>query len=196
MNIILDLGNVVVSFQPDYVLASLFEDTKVQDTIKELYFGPLWHAYDHGRYTVKEMIDLGKEKFPMYAKEMEVFMRHWTQYIEPIESSVALIQSLKKDGHKVYLLSNLPEDCFIHIRDELGIMDLVDGGVYSYQERCIKPDFKIYETLLKKYDIMANDCLFVDDRIENIRAAQALGLDTIHCTNPSVLPIQIEEKLR
>lgn len=60
------------------------------------------------------------------------------------------------------------------LRDR-GVLDGFDGGVASCEVHINKPDPKIYKALLDKYSLKAEECVFIDDRLENVQAAFALG---------------------
>jgi HAD superfamily hydrolase (TIGR01509 family) len=57
---------------------------------------------------------------------------------------------------------------------------IFDAYILSYLEGCIKPDPRIYKAALEKAEAQADECLFIDDRGDNIDAANALGINTIH----------------
>ena len=58
-----------------------------------------------------------------------------------------------------------------------------DGGVFSCYVQLIKPDPEIYRTLLEKYGLQAEECLFIDDREDNVVAARELGMQAIRFEN-------------
>ena len=61
----------------------------------------------------------------------------------------------------------------------LDFLLLTDGDIFSYSVRQVKPDVEIYETLLKKYQLTADECVFIDDRMENIEGAEKAGIHGI-----------------
>ena len=93
-----------------------------------------------------------------------------------VDSSVAALL-LKEQGYKVFLLSNYGKTSFEAARDHgrLSFLPLVDGSVISYEVQIVKPEPGIYHALLEKYDLKAEECVFLDDRADNIEAARALG---------------------
>ena len=63
-----------------------------------------------------------------------------------------------------------------------GVLDFLpymDGGVFSCHVKLIKPDLAIYLCLLKKYGLRAEECLFIDDREENVAVARELGMQVV-----------------
>ena len=105
---------------------------------------------------------------------MEVSDESYFQY----EYTKPLLKKLKKDGYKLYYLSNWSKWHFEKMVDRkvIDFLDLFDGGIVSYQVNMTKPDPAIYKELIKKYDIIPSDALFIDDRYENVMAAELLGI--------------------
>ena len=61
----------------------------------------------------------------------------------------------------------------------LSFMPLIDGGVISYEVKSVKPEPGIYEALIGKYDLIPEECVFLDDREENVEAARQKGFHGI-----------------
>lgn len=120
-----------------------------------------------------------------FAEELEVVWSNRPLYVAPRAYAVPLIESLKAAGYRIYLLSNYPIVLFeMHkARQCFPFLDLVDGAIISAYERVVKPEPGIYELLLKRYGLEASECIFLDDREENVDAAKALGLKGIVFTD-------------
>ena len=97
------------------------------------------------------------------------------------------VHALKEKGYRIYLLSNYNGDFFrAHTKDADFIND-IDGKVVSYEIHKIKPDAEIYEYLLEKYDLKAEESVFFDDREENTKAAEKLGITSYTITSKEYL---------
>lgn len=94
-----------------------------------------------------------------------------------------VIQELKEKGYKLGLLSNHAEEWIIFCETNYKYHDLFDEVVYSYQAKLSKPNPNIFLLILKKLNVKPEECLFIDDYIKNIEAAQQLGFNTIHFTS-------------
>lgn len=154
--LIFDLGGVLVSFDAKKMLAE-----KGLCNYYDKLFPDLWNEYDRGCIVEKDMV----ADYP----ELEDLMAHWTDFLNPLALA---------DVHfdcPVYILSNLPEKAYCRVK-ELGILDGVSGGVFSFQEGLIKPEKEIYTRLLERYDLDPSHGLMIDDRLENVIAARACGL--------------------
>lgn len=89
------------------------------------------------------------------------------------------ISRLKEKGYGIYLLSNYSEVLFQTHTKGASFLDVIDGAAISYQVHVTKPNPKIYRILMEKYDLKAEECLFFDDRKENTKAAEELGIKAV-----------------
>lgn len=191
-NIVFDLGNVLVKFDSNELIYSFFNER--QEEVKSFYFDSLWNEYDQGLYSVEEMIEKGVKQFPELELSIKKLMYHWTEFVIPLKDNVAFIKDLKRLGYNVYILSNIPEDDTKYLRS-CGVFDNIDGGVFSYEYKKIKPDPEIFHILLKKYDLKTSECLFLDDRKDNVVVASNLGFETIEVKDSSKVIDLIKEKI-
>lgn len=195
-NVVFDLGNVLVRFNLNDVLNSLTNESKIKEDLLQFYFeSGLWHQYDQGLFTQSEMIQKGVKAYPQYESIIVDFLHHWSEFVLPVPSSMEILKKVSQTKN-CYILSNIPEDCYRFIKEETPIFSYMQGGVFSYQEKRIKPDLELYKILLRKYDLQAEECLFIDDRIENVEASVSLGFQAIHLSDVSKLNEEIEVKLR
>ena len=191
-NIVFDLGNVLVKFDSNELIYSFFNER--QEEVKSFFFDSLWNEYDQGLYSVEEMIEKGVKQFPELELSIKKLMYHWTEFVIPLKDNVAFIKDLKRLGYNVYILSNIPEDDTKYLRS-CGVFDNIDGGVFSYEYKKIKPDPEIFHILLKKYNLKASECLFLDDGKDNVVAASNLGFETIEVKDSSKVIDLIKEKI-
>ena len=102
--------------------------------------------------------------------------------IERCDYTIPMLRSLKMAGYKLYILSNWGKWHFEELqkRNEFReFLQYFDGGIVSYQVGLKKPDRKIYEVLIDKYNIDPTSAVFYDDKPENIQAAKEVGLNAV-----------------
>ena len=93
---------------------------------------------------------------------------------------IAFIKKCKREGHKIYGLSNWdPESFALLQKKHPHFFDLFDGIVISGHVRANKPHAPIYQALLDNYNLDPAQCWFIDDQQENIAAAQKLGINAV-----------------
>ena len=122
---------------------------------------------------------------PQYEEDIRRFFKEGKAFVvKAFDYAADWIKELKSRGYKVYLLSNYPKDYFeLHTHSELSFVSLVDGKVISAMVGMIKPDAGIYQCLFDKYNLNPKECVFIDDRPENIEGGRKLGMDGIVFTD-------------
>lgn len=176
-SIIFDIGGVMVDFDPKEYLVDRFCNADTEERVYRLTFGSSeWKLLDAGLLTRSEgsyrMLTNAKKEG--LAFEVQGVLDDWTSILRPRRKMIELTQRLKAHGYLVYYLSNIPEDIYYLLMDG-PLKGVFDGGVASYEVHINKPDARIYQAILSKYKLKANECIFIDDNPENVRAAFALG---------------------
>ena len=85
---------------------------------------------------------------------------------------------MKKQGYKLYLLNNITEESYNYINDLINVNIIFDGGIYSYQEHITKPDKRIYNLLIDKYNLKRSETIFFDDKEKNVISAINQGISS------------------
>ena len=176
-NIVFDFGGVMVDFDPHKYLIDLFGNRGLEEEVYDLTFGSReWRLLDAGRITRREANERMLQRARAVGRgfEVEGVLDDWMSMLRPRRRMQTLVEQLKQRGYCVYYLSNIPQDVLDLLRDR-GVLDGFDGGVASCEVHINKPDPKIYKALLDKYSLKAEECVFIDDRLENVQAAFALG---------------------
>ncbi len=176
-NVIFDIGNVLMSFDGKNYGATYFKDKAMAKLLQEAINSfRLWDRCDKGDREVEEVI----EEFSKTVKGHEDMAREAVyaslDFVLHVDYAIPWINELHTAGYKVYFLSNYNK----YLRDKkpeiLDFIPYMDGGVFSCDVQLLKPDRRIYEALLDKYNLAAEECIFLDDREENIAGGCALGM--------------------
>ncbi|MBD5452132.1 MAG: HAD family phosphatase [Lachnospiraceae bacterium] len=181
-NVIFDVGFVLVDFRWRKLMEDLGIAKDLQDVFEKNVFGSHWWGeLDRGVIEEAEVLKMLREDNKEHLKEFDYVWANRDKIVEPFDYAVGMIEDLKAKGLKVYLLSNYPKELFT-LHTECGrfpFIDKVDGKVVSGFVQLVKPDREIYEYLLKEYDLKAEECVFIDDRQENVEAAKEIGINGI-----------------
>jgi HAD superfamily hydrolase (TIGR01509 family) len=95
----------------------------------------------------------------------------------PINHSIQMLKDLKDAGYKIYVLSNWDAQSFpIFMQKNIDIMHLFDGIMISGDEKLVKPDVFFYKKCLEKFNLQADESLFIDDQIINVQGAHKAGM--------------------
>lgn len=187
-NIIFDIGNVLLQFNPLDYLKIMFNDDKIESLVyKEIFQSKEWVHLDRGTLTQDEAVKAISQRNPNYEVHIKKCMDNWIDILTPIEGTIQIVNELKEKGFKLYLLSNFHSLAFENIYSKYDFFKYFDGGVISYKENLIKPETEIYTKLLDTYGLNAKECLFIDDTLVNTEAADRLDFNTIHFSNCETL---------
>ena len=178
-NIIFDFGGVMVDFDPKDYLMERFCHESAEEKIYRLTFGSeTWAQLDAGLISRFE----GNQKMLEDAKaegclfEVQEVLDDWMSILRIRRRMLDLVRRLKNHGYCVYYLSNMPEDALALLREK-GLLDKFDGGIASCEVHINKPDPRIYQALLEKYNLKATECVFIDDSRPNVQTAFQLGMN-------------------
>ncbi len=141
------------------------------------------YRYERGESDCRSFAAWFCERFSLslsYEQWVEGWNAMFHGVIGPTET---VVRGLRDQGVRLAILSNTN---LCHYRcwsqDYADFVGLFDQLYVSHEMGLRKPDPKIYETLLQREGVAAGDAVFFDDKIENIEAARACGIDSIHCT--------------
>ncbi len=177
-NVVLDMGNVLLDFNPEFVLSEFCSSEEEKAVIrKELFEGPEWALGDKGDIKDKDRFDLVKGRVPeKYHEALKNCADHWDICMDPLPGAENFCRRVKEMGLRIYVLSNA-SDLFYTYFPKFLPLEFFNGVFVSSDYLMLKPDVKIYETFLNKYGLDPKECLFVDDRKENVEGAEKAGMN-------------------
>ena len=182
-NYIFDFGNVLVRFCPIELTKCVVKDEEDAKLITDVIFNPIyWEKLDSGEVTDSRARERIVNSLPKELAEAggEVF-DNWIKNMPPIYEMIEVVEKLKADGKKLYILSNISKGFAEKYQDYPWIKELFskfDGLVFSGVVGMIKPDKRIFEYILNKYHLNAEECLFIDDNENNVLSAKKVGINT------------------
>lgn len=195
-NLVFDIGNVLVSYQPlEFHLRKGTGRERAMLYLKDIYHSEEWQRLDQGTISLTEAIGSIAEKSSLPLQEIALVFEMREELLFPIAGNTRLLEGLKKRGFGLFFLSNFPEDMFRLLYSQNDFFRLFDGGVVSSAEKILKPQPEIYRLLVKRYGIDPSETLFIDDLLPNIEAAAAEGFVTLHLTDHSMLKSRLESIL-
>ena len=180
MNIIFDLGGVVVRWEPEALLAQTFDDPATCKVLHSEFIGHAdWLELDRGTMAPAEAIMRAARRTGLSEPEVRRFLSSVPPALVPIPETVGLLYQLKTQGHSLYCLSNMHLASIEFLERTHGFWDVFSGKVISCRVNLCKPEAKIYAHLLETYQLDATGTVFVDDVEVNLAAARQFGIRTI-----------------
>ena len=179
-NIIFDLGAVMFEWNPKKIAENFTSNVELQEKIQtELFYHQDWIDFDCALITEQETIRRVSKKFEISIIESEDLFKQIKQSLVLIEETLAVLKKVKEKNLNAYCLSNISPELFKHLKNGHDFFELFDGIVTSGIENTGKPGKQIFEILLDRYQLNAQECFFIDDSEANTRTAESLGIDTI-----------------
>ena len=180
MNLVFDLGRVVVTWHPDRVLQKTFAVEKERRLAEENTFNHAdWRELDRGTLDEATLAKRAAERCGLPSDKLEAMILAMPESMGLMTETVALMQQLKERGHTLYCLSNIYAGTLASLQQRFDFWSLFTGAVFSYRVGLIKPERKIFEHLLSQHGLAPNQTIFIDDMEPNIREAARQGIGTI-----------------
>jgi len=187
--IIFDLGNVLLDWSPMHVYRDYFDSEEKRNYFFENICTSDWNErQDEGRSIVEATLELIK-KHPGWEQPIRDFYGRWTEMLKgPIRGTVEIFRELKESGKfKIYALTNWQTGLFDIALVRYDFLHWFDGRVVSGEEKTRKPFPEFYQRLLDRYNVKPSEALFIDDSLRNVKAAEGLGIKSIHFENAEQL---------
>lgn len=179
MNIIFDLGNVLIEWNKEKILSKICKNDLEYNLFNKFVFqSNLWIDLNNGKISLEflenQLID---EMGHQYQDQIHELVWNWFNYVDLYDEVYELIKQLKKKNFQIYVLSNTSSIFHILLDSVLSkVSSVLDGYVISCEVKMMKPQKEIYLSLVNKYQLDIKDCIFLDDLEENVEAARTLGI--------------------
>lgn len=195
-NIVFDIGMVLIDFHWKKTMQELgFSKETIECLGKNMVCNKMWSHMDLNDIPEDELVVKFKEMSPDYTNEIDLFFDNIEDVITMYEGADVWLKELSDKGYNIYLLSNYPKRMFEIHKNRFKFLPYTKGRVVSYECNLIKPDIRIYQLLCERYKLVPEECIFLDDRDENIEAAKQLGFIGVVVNNPFEIRKELEEYL-
>lgn len=179
-NVVFDIGCVLVGFPWDDYCHKLFNDPVTEAAVTRSAFKcQYWKEFDRGEMDYEEIVGHMVEVEPDYKEQILLGLERLDECVERLDTTIPWIKELKARGYKVYYLSNYSDYVMSKSHHAMDFLEHMDGGIFSWKVRAIKPDKQIYRCLFEEYHLNPEECVFIDDTKANIEAARELGMKGI-----------------
>ncbi len=194
-NIVFDMGNVLLRFEPELFMTrqGILDPGDREIVMREMFRSVEWVQMDMGILQEETAEPLILERIPERLREKaKRLLHHWWEPREMMPGMEKMVQRLKRAGYGIYLLSNAsvnqPE-----YWGKMPISQCFDGTMISGIVRVIKPMPAIYTLFIEEFHLEEEECVFIDDAPANVAMAMAQGWKGIVFNGD---PEETEQKLR
>ena len=196
-NVVFDLGNVLLNFDPDSYLDELGYSGEIKERLKaEIFKTEEWLMLDRGTITQAEALKRWKNRNQDLKDKIEDVMAEWEAILSLKTDTLKILKSLSAKDYNLYILSNFHKQAFNYVIEKFDFFNYFDGRIISADIGMIKPESEIYDHLLNKFNLKAEETLFIDDSKKNIKAALKKGIRVIHYKDAASLEKELKLYLR
>ena len=179
--VVFDVGRVLYQWRLAQLFEKIVDDPVRLQTLLDDVVTEEWHfQHDAGRPFATMVAERSRE-YPQYADHILAYSRRFPETIPgPVDGMLNLVQALADRKVPLFAISNFGAESWAQFRPTAPIFGIFSDIVISGEERLIKPDIAIFELALDRFGRRAEQCLFIDDREDNVETAEALGMAGHH----------------
>jgi 2-haloacid dehalogenase len=188
MNIVFDLGNVLLKWDPRFLYTQYFNSEEEMEWFLAHVCSNDWNLeQDRGRSFADAVVELTKQ-FPEHTEAIAAYDTRWHETLpHAIDGTVAIFEELAIRHVPLYAITNWNSEKFRETKLRFPFLNKFRDIVVSGDEKLVKPDADIYNVLLKRNGLKAENCFFIDDSLKNVRGAEAIGMKAHHFISPDGL---------
>ena len=176
MKYLFDLGGVFFDWNPEYFYKNIFKSKNELNYFLSNVCNNEWNIKQDAGRPISKAVDELVYKFPKYQNEIKLYYSNHRNMIGSVfKDSIEVLETLKEKNINCYALSNWSAETWIGMLDDYPFLKKFDGIVISGQEKVMKPDEEIYQIAIDRYELIPNESIFIDDNLNNIKAAKKLG---------------------
>ena len=192
--IIFDIGNVLADFVWEEHYRSFgYDEETFMRIAKATVKNPAWNEYDRGILTDEEVMQEFIKSDPELEDILRKVLKSKKTMVRRNDYAIPWIKELQEKGYRCLYLSNFSKASETDCAEALDFISCMDGGILSYREKVIKPMPEIYQLLIDRYELVPEECVFLDDTVRNLEAAQKFGIHTIHFTSQEQAILELRE---
>ncbi|GAA4048738.1 HAD family hydrolase [Parerythrobacter jejuensis] len=177
-NIVLDIGNVVVPWDPDGIVRTALGDERMADPgfRSPLAGSAIWLAVNRGEHTLAEAKPMFVKEYQLTPAEVDRLYTSLMESMVLIEDSQALMHELVAAGYRLFAITDNVHEIVAHLKERHDFWPMFEHAAVSAELGVLKPDRRIYEHLLSAAALSPADCVFFDDVPANAAGAEAVGM--------------------
>lgn len=193
--IIFDLGGVLIDWNPEYVYLDVFKGDR--EKMKWFFDNICTHDWNENQDAGYPLAKATEERIALFPQHEELIRMYYGRWVDMLGEAIfdtvdILDQLVSKKHHKIVALTNWSHETFPIALERFEFLHWFEGIVVSGEEKTRKPFREIYETTLNRFNIKAEQSIFIDDNLRNIEAANALGINGVHFKSSKLLIDQLK----
>ena len=190
--VVFDLGGVLIDWDPRYLFRKLFSEEADVEWFLEEICPPAWNVMQDAGRPIAEAVAEQSARFPDHREQIAAYYGRWDEMLGgSLDETVAILSRLRDANIPLYALSNWSAETFPVAQQRFEFLGWFDGTIVSGQEGLIKPDPRIYDLLLSRFGLRAEEIVFIDDSPANVAGAADFGIHAIQFTSAETLESEL-----
>ena len=191
--LIFDLGNVVLKFSHRKAVRKIAGLSGLPERLiyKSIFSSGIERLFDSGRISAKEFYEKISAK-SVKSLAYKDFRQAWADIFKPVPAMDNFLRKLSRK-YTLCLLSNTNAIHFPFVKKNFPITGIFDRYFLSYKLGFCKPDKRIFREVLKRYNLKAGECVYIDDINEYAAAAKKLGFNAVRHKNIKSLEASLKK---
>lgn len=198
-SVLFDMGSVLIGWEVRPPFRPHFRSEEDLDDFLRGTFREIYDAVHDGEGSMAECLKPVRQRYPEVAHLIDIYENDWAAFLTGVmEETVAIVRELHARGIGIYGLTNWPaqvwppQSLMPDNPDSYAFLDLFSDVFVSGEHKLRKPDPECYRAALRRFGLLAEDAVFVDDLLANVTAAEAVGLVGIHFRDAKALRRDLE----
>jgi len=192
-NIVFDVGNVLVRWDPRFIISQAFpQHHNPAELATALFKNQIWLNLNLGLITEQEALRHYQQQFGFENHELQNLMEIAKASLTPIEESINLLKSLQQD-FELYALTDNTKAIMAYLTQKYDFWPVFQGIVVSAEVGHLKPSQEIYQHLLSTYQLIAKETVFIDDYLINVEGARKMGIHAIQFQNTQQCILELQK---
>ena len=193
-SVVFDVGNVLIQWDARRLFRKLVADpAQIEPILQRIGFSEWNLEQDRGR-SYAEGVALLSARHPEHAHLIRAYDERWQETVPGVvDGSIEILERLRGQNVPLYAITNFSREKWADSLQRFPFLAQFRDVVVSAHERLVKPDAAIYQLFLSRNGLQAGQCVFVDDSLPNILAAQAVGMRGVHFTGAEALAGELRE---
>jgi len=191
--VVFDVGSVLIDWDPKYLYRKLMSESDMDIFLRDIC--PYeWNLEMDRRNDLKwaDYVEARAKLFPDHADHIRAYDRRWPEMVSgPIQGTVDIKAQLRAGGVPLYAITNYSQEKWALSQTLWPFLAEFDGVICSGQEGVMKPDPAIYHLLYDRFALNPSELIFIDDRAENIEAAEKTGMKGHIFKDPDILRAEL-----
>ena len=178
-NVVFDVGNVLVPWDPVGIEAAAFGKARVETEgfVPPLRGNPVWLAVNRGEMSLAQAKAVYVREHGFAPHEIDALWEALYAAFPLITDTRALMDELKHAGYRLFAITDNVHEIVAMLKRDYDFFDMFEVAAVSAELGFLKPDPRIYRWLLETGGIEAGESVFLDDVQRNIDGAKAVGME-------------------